>query len=259
MTQVRRLKGVNRIGGVIGRYGPNGDSGVWPVHARASDPYYDQVQLLLHMDGTDGSKTFNDSSKNKFTVTAIGDAQVDNGRTKFGESLLLDGGGDYLQLAHNAALNVGLLDFSIEAWIYLPSAPAACVIVQKGFPAAATANNAEYQLRLSSVYLVLRATTGGGAFYDFSSTLSGVGVTLNQWVHVAVSQFGSIRRLFVDGTLVASSSPAQSIFNGTATFTVGALSNGTSAFPGSIDEVRVTVGRARYQTSFTPPPRAFLP
>lgn len=253
MTQVRRLKGVNRIGGVIGRYGPNGDSGVWPVHARASDPYYDQVQLLLHMDGTDGSTTFSDSSKNKFTVTAYGNAQVDNGQTQFGESLLLDGTGDYLEIPHNAALNIGDNDFCIEAWVYVTGGTFR-TILNKGFP---PSGQGEFTLNIEGGITLRTSQNGSSA----GVTAGGGGaVSLNTWTHVAFVRRGTVYRAYRNGVEASIATAAATLFSGTATLRVGLNANNANGFFGNIDELRLTIGSPRYLAGgFTPPPRAFLP
>ena len=52
--------------------------------AGGGDPYFANVSLLLHCDGSDASTTFTDSSSNGHTVTASNDAQIDTAQSKFG-------------------------------------------------------------------------------------------------------------------------------------------------------------------------------
>lgn len=255
MTQIRRLKGVNRIGGVIGRYGPNGDSGVWPVHSRASDPYYDQVQLLLHMDGTDGSTTFTDSSKNRSTVTANGNAQVDNGQTKFGESLLLDGTGGYLEIPHNAALNIGSKDFCIEAWVYPTITSSFRTILNKGFPV--SGGQGEFTLNIEAGNIVFRISQNGSTGLAYGG---GGAVSLNTWTHVAFVRQGSVYRAYRNGAQTVLGTAAVDLFAGTSSLRVGRNNNNANGFVGNIDDLRLTIGSPRYLAGgFTPPARAFLP
>jgi len=60
-----------------------------------SDQYYSDVSLLLHMNGTDGSTTFTDSSSGNRTVTGNGNAAISTDQFKFGGSSYEgDGSGD---------------------------------------------------------------------------------------------------------------------------------------------------------------------
>jgi hypothetical protein len=85
----------------------------------ATDTNINEVSLLLHGDGTNGSTTITDSSLTPKTVTAVGNAQISTAQSKFGgASILLDGSGDYLDVGSNSAFGYGLSDFTIETWVY---------------------------------------------------------------------------------------------------------------------------------------------
>jgi hypothetical protein len=62
-----------------------------------SDPYFDDVTLLLPCNGVDGSTTFVDFSTVAHAVTAAAQAQVDAAQSQWGgASCLLDGTNDAL-------------------------------------------------------------------------------------------------------------------------------------------------------------------
>jgi len=62
-----------------------------PVGTTTGDVYYPQTSLLMHFNGTNGSTTMTDSSKNNASVTVIGNAQISTAQSKFaGSSLYLD-------------------------------------------------------------------------------------------------------------------------------------------------------------------------
>jgi hypothetical protein len=84
-----------------------------------SDPDFANVSLLLHMDGSNGSTTFPDSSSNGLTVTRYGNAQISTAQSKFGgASAYFDGAGDYLELPNpNTAIGAVAGDFTIECWV----------------------------------------------------------------------------------------------------------------------------------------------
>ena len=82
------------------------------------DPFFANVSLLLHGDGTNGSTTIVDSSPSPKTVTAVGDAKISTAQSKFGgASIGFDGSGDSLA-APASISHFGTGDFTIELWIY---------------------------------------------------------------------------------------------------------------------------------------------
>ena len=89
---------------------------VWPF-SQSADPYFSNVSLLLHMDGSNGSTTFTDNSSNGFTVTANGNAQISTAQSKWnGASGYFDGAGDFLTVPVNSAFELGTGDFDVELW-----------------------------------------------------------------------------------------------------------------------------------------------
>ena len=76
--------------------------------------------FLLHCDGVASSTVFTDSSVNGNNGTAVGNAQIDTTQVKFGSgALLCDGTGDYIELPHLSAYNIGTGAFEINAWVRL--------------------------------------------------------------------------------------------------------------------------------------------
>lgn len=213
------------------------------------DRNFSSVSLLLHMDGSNNSTTFTDSSSNAFSATAYGNAKITTAQSKYGgASGLFDGSGDYLGIANNSAFNFGTGDFTIEAWIYL------------------VANSGDFFIASSS--------GGGGLFFGYRNSTSpvgwGVGRTevawdyvsgstssTGSWNHIAVSRQGTTLRLFVNGTQVGSTTNSQSYNLSTTSLTIA--SQGANYYlNGYIDDLRITNGIARYTASFTAPTAAFL-
>ena len=85
-----------------------------------ADPYYDNVSLLLHGDGTNGSTTIVDNSPSPKTMTALGNAQISTTESLFGgSSLYFDGSGnDAIQTLPGNDFVYGTGPFTLEAWIY---------------------------------------------------------------------------------------------------------------------------------------------
>ena len=87
--------------------------------AGGSDPYFNNVVLLLHMNGANSGTTFTDSSSFARTVTTYGDAKTSTTQSKFnGSSGLFDGTTDRLSVPASSDFNMGSGDFTIETWIY---------------------------------------------------------------------------------------------------------------------------------------------
>jgi hypothetical protein len=249
-----------RSGGVIGTIGPIGGSGVFSLQERhaLSVDNFDDVSLYLKMNGASGSTTFYDSSLNGHTVTANGNAQISTAQSKFGgASAAFDGTGDYLTVANDASLQLtNSVAWTLEFWFY--------------------ANALAAQQHLLHRYLVTSPYNGfgfafgsGGAatttlrFWDGATWRDiETSVATGQWRHVAVSYegSGSTARMFLDGIAKgAAFAPSASIANTTNNLGIGAQYDGSLPFNGYIDDLRITKGIARYDGSFTPPQREFLP
>jgi hypothetical protein len=209
------------------------------------DAYYPQVAALLHFDGTNGSTTITDNSKNNFTLTVVGNAQISTAQSKFGgSSLYLDGTGDRLTIASPTTdLSFGTGDFTIETWVYKTVASTALIL-----DARATAD--------AIPWIVVINSSNFPYFYDGTQYVSTVSITLNSWVHLAVVRTSGVLKIFVNG--VQGYSAAHSVnLNRTAGLIIGDSVGLVNAYAGYIDEIRITNGYARYTGNFTPSTTAF--
>jgi hypothetical protein len=220
----------------------------------SADPDFEDVSLLLHMDGPNGSTTFTDSSIAPKSVTAFGGAQISTAQSKFGgASGFFDGVDDYIG-ASDAALALGSSDFTVEGWVRLNSVPA---IISSSRLVGGGANNYWVFSVLASGALEFQSrNTAGTQFY----ARTGAGAcSVGAWHHVAATRQSGLLRVFVDGALGATTandaghnlseqSVALALFNYTGFVAFG---------NGYIDEVRITKGAARYTAGFTPPTAPF--
>jgi hypothetical protein len=229
------------------------------------------VSLLLHGNGTNGSTTITDSSTSPKTVTANGNAQISTAQSKFGgASIRFDGTGDFLSTPNNAAWNFGTGDLTIEAWVYIAGNSA---VDADGSRVAVVCNTWNSASPISGWFLIIlgnASTTGTGL--QFSTWNSGnatneiatTTITQSAWNHVAVSISSGTRRLFLNGTLLTSSTttvgsgsiPAESYGS---PLRVGNTQQNSYRWElnGFIDDLRVTKGVARYTANFTPPTAPF--
>jgi hypothetical protein len=209
-----------------------------------TDPNFSSVSLLLHLDGADGGTTFTDSSSNAFTVTRGGNAELDTAVAKFGTAAVIwDGTGDFLRTPSDADFTFGTGDFTIEFWSYFNSSfntGAAAILMSIG----------EFR-NITYTASTLRYRTDGGA-----NLITGGALSLSTWYHIALTKSGNDHRLFIDGTQTGSTYTSSTSYADTR-ITFGAGNTGGNTYLGSMDEIRVTKGVARYTANFTAPTQAF--
>jgi hypothetical protein len=168
-----------------------GDVGTVTATNLTTDPYFSMVKLLLHMDGTSGSTTFVDNSPVGYTMTAVGNAQVDTANFKFGTgSLLTDGSGDYLQTDYptKGFITAAATDpWTAELWVY---SAAATPNIRWNSSSASQFSLGFYDGVTTSDFL-LRPITGA------SLAVSSYPITAGQWVFVAVVGRGFAWNLFL--------------------------------------------------------------
>lgn len=204
-----------------------------------TDPSFSSVQLLLHMNGSNGSTTFTDSSSAARTVTPSGNAQISTAQSKFGgASGYFDGSGDYLTATVTGGFGSG--DFTLEFWYY-KIANTGMLFNSRSSGTSANGFDIRHNLEVTT---------------DFVFLFSAATISTNQWVHVAITRSGTTLRRFINGTLNGSTTTSTN-YSGTD-FKIGGSPHGNVGYlTGYIDDVRVTVGTARYTASFTPPTAAF--
>jgi hypothetical protein len=239
------LLGVRRVptaGSASGLWVPNEQSlakraAIWPT---TGDLYFADVSLLLHMDGSNGSTTFTDSSSNAVTVTAYGNAQISTTQSKFGgASGYFDGSGDYLTVSSHPT--IGSQDFTIEFWLY-PNTVTGLQIYLDFRPA-----NGAYPLIYSD---------GASIYYYVNTTARITGaITQSQWQHVAVTRAGTTTRMFIDGTQAGSSWTDTTDYLASTPLICKSFDNYYANC--YFDDLRITTGVARYTSNFTPPTAAF--
>jgi hypothetical protein len=212
------------------------------------DPFFSSVSLLLHMDGTNGSTTFTDSSSNGVTVTAVGDAQVDTITKQFGTgSCKFDGSGDYLDIAASSLLSFPG-DFTVEFWGLLSDV-------------GLTSYQAFIEIGTFANGILIRSQPGMEDVYVNNVFIGQIQshLTSNVFSHIAMSRSGTSLKVFVDGITRITATVSGTINSGAAAARIGrARYTSGEAMTGFVDEVRITKGVARYTANFTPPTAPFL-
>lgn len=208
-----------------------------------TDPGFANRELLLHMDGADGSTTFTDHSSNAHTVTAVGNAQIDTAQSKWGgASGFFDASGDYLTVT-TGALNIRTDSWCIEAWMRFNTGTSGSVLFSAG------TGGDDFYLHVVGANIYL----GDGVT---NTIVHALGVSTLVWYHIAASFDGTTYRYFKDGNLEASSTTLLANRSVTA-WQIGARTAQTAYMDGWIDDFRMSIGDAVYVASFTPPTAPF--
>jgi hypothetical protein len=214
-----------------------------------TDPFWGSVALLLHADGSNGSTTFTDSSPYARAITNVGSTTISTTQAKFGGASGFFSGSSHLTVPVDSIV-LGTNSFTIEFWLYQTVAGDQNVFDQR-------------QASFSQAAPTIYTTANGSVHYYVSGSariMSAAGVIpLNTWCHIAVARAVNQTRLFVNGVQVGAT------WTDTTTYINSRLSIGTYGvnpsgyFNGFLDELRVTNGVCRYNTSsFTPPSAASI-
>jgi hypothetical protein len=230
-----------------------------------SDPYWENVALLLHLDGAEGSTVFTDSSVNNLVpIEPSSSIGITTQWSRYGTGSLNlseiaegeDGAGLAYQDAPELNFNGGdftaefFLNFSFPDGVYegdsVPFFIADLTILQ----GAGLSLNYNGSGNLGLFYSVV----GGGIGPLVGSS---VAPTQGSWQHYAVVKNADTITLYLDGVSVCSGlypsgfSSSDSIFFG---MVEASITPGRGIF---MDEVRVTMGVARYTSNFSPPTEPF--
>lgn len=238
----------------------------------------DLTSLLLHLNGTNGSTTITDSSNNAITMTCSGNAQITTAQSKFGgASADFDGTGDYITSAVGSTLDIGTIGSSsnhtLEGFFRFDNVAGS---VHTIFAHAVTGSGGDgkggyimYEQSGKLNFQVSDISSASNPWIGHWQTSAAV-VTTATWYHIAFVIVNGVPKIFVDGVEKAGAFQTPngqfgSTFIGRNTtradygLRLGATntdsSNPTpgSAIDGQMDEIRVSIGTARYTADFTAP------
>lgn len=220
----------------------------------AADPFFNQVIALLHMEGLDGGSTFLDDSTYAHTVTRAGNTNTDTAQFKFGtSSALFDGTLDDLDFPDGAETVFGSSDFTIECWVRFNGDPTTGV-----HAFVSHYNNGSSQrswfLRLNNNQLDFAYYTNGVSIAG--NLLEAWNPAGDTWYNVTIVRDGTTIHGYIDGVELGTGLAVATdvLFNSNEEIRIGAIwSSGLiNEMNGWIDELRITIGVARYTANFTP-------
>ena len=203
---------------------------------RSADSYYSSVSLLLHMEGSNGSTTIQDSSSNSRTPTSVTGALTTT-KSKFGASSFSGGSVTWT----GAYTNYIDSPYTVEAWVYRPSSSNAEAYIfrfgDETYGRVYIYHRPDNKLEYEEYFVGARFT-------------SSAAVPLDAWYHLAVVRTsGANTLIFINGNQIGSIS--NNPIGNNSKFTV--FAPGSNHF---IDEVRLTAAEV-YTSNFTPPTAPF--
>ena len=216
-----------------------------------SDQYYSDVSLLLHMNGTDMSTTFTDSSNASRTVTRGGDPRISTDEFKFGGSSgEFNGSNTYLTVPASSDF-VMTGDYTIEGWFYPTNKTSGSTIISI-WPSGGAVGACGLWLYNNKLRWDTRPSNNVTYSLDSTSIIS-----TGQWYNFAIVRSGTTQSMYINGTLESSNTMSDTVGLSNLTPSVGRFVS--DYYDGWIDELRITNNVARYTSNFTPQTREFYP
>ncbi|AGH31520.1 hypothetical protein SWZG_00007 [Synechococcus phage S-SKS1] len=219
-----------------GRIGSNNDPF---TGTKSDDPNYSNVSSLLNgNDLTDGSSHAHALSNTNITVNTT--------TRKYGTGSLYFSTSAYGTFPHDSSFNIGSGDYTIEAWVYPQNSGTRGIA--HNHPSL-TGGGFTFWINGSNKLVIQNFSNGSNSNNNMTSTTS---VANGAWAHVAYCRSSVTGYLFVNGNLESTHTDSTNLTNNSA-FYVGAAEGSNYRGIGYIDDLRFTVGVARYTSNFTPP------
>lgn len=180
------------------------------------------------------------------SVNVYGNAALSSFQRKFGTaSVRFTTDGDLLDVVSDTDLQYGLSSYTLDAWVYLDQRNREQYIFNKGTTAAT---------QLGLYIDAANKITGQHGTTIFTATTV---LSTGTWYHVMMSRDSSNNnRLFVNGTLEATTTASGSVSNAESLTIGGYSTDPTVSLRGYIDEIRVS-SNCRFTSSFTVPTASY--
>jgi len=213
-----------------------------------ADPYYANVSLIVPMEGANNTTTFADLSAAPKNITRYGDAKISTAQAKWSlGSGYFDGNTDRLEIAH-ASLQSGTGAFTAEMLAYIVAhKDYTCLLnTQSG-----NNNTDGYYWGINGAGKLIIYTSG----FAYTGALT---VPTGSWVHLAMVRSGNTVYFFVGGQKETGTWSTSAAFTGSPAKIGGISWSAVQSLNGHLQDVRYTLGVARYTANYTPPGRLTL-
>lgn len=218
------------------------------------DPNWPMVKFLTGYEGSNLSVVVTDESPSAHgTGTVSGSGTIVTAIKKFGASSFAFDGGTVIRWPHHADFDIAAQHFTLDTFVRFNTVSGVQFMIGV-WPAS---SDLSWILYANNNQLAWNVSTDGSN--NFNDLLGGSLSTATQY-HARVDYDGTKYRLYLDGTMVASSSTARTIHNSSAAFVLGGNSdNGAFWLSGHLDETELTIGVARCgsDSGFTAPVAAY--
>ena len=186
------------------------------------------------------------------SLTFNGETRIDTTQYKFGSgSIYFDGTGDNAVMVDGSIPELSNLDFTLETWVMFNALVTTDTFISKW--TAGGNKSFVFQCSHTTHKLLFYHTTDGTTATFVSGTWT---PTTGIWYHIVCQRTSTGKVMFfVNGARIdndAQSIGADTIYHGTSAISLGAEPDLSEGFKGWMDEVRISVGIARYpSTGFT--------
>ena len=150
---------------------------------------------------------------------------------------------EYATVATSTEFGFGTGDFTVELWIKPNSVASGSKVITDFRP---TSSDTAVLLLQSGSVVEFQSTNGAGSITGTTN------LVVDTWYHVAVVRESGVTKLYLDGVQQGSNLTDTTNYGSTRPIKIGANLNGSAAFPGYIDDLRVSTS-ARYTGTFTVP------
>jgi hypothetical protein len=211
----------------------------------SNDPFFANVVLLLHADGTSGSTTIVDSSSYARTPSASGVSLTNV--PALGNCSISFSGSTVLRYADAAEFTLGTGDFTIELFARFSDTGTQRFLFGQGDSAGSNASASVAIQRTAGNAIRFVAISGSTPVADITGATA---ISSATWYYIAAKRSGTTFSLDVGTSgatiLQGTATSAASLNNSANALAVGGLGEFASSLMwGNIDEVRFTVGAAR--------------
>lgn len=208
------------------------------------------TSLVINFNGSNNSTNFIDETGK--IITPFGSAVISTAQSKFGGSSGYFNGGGYLDVQSSTNLSMSA-DFTVELWVYTdPSTAAWSRLIENeqhnvtgGWHFSYNGSDSAGSRRLG---FQLGLNGGGGGRIDSNSA-----IPTNQWVHVAVTRYNNVIRMFVNGVQQTAALTTAESFSSSSLRIGATLGSASNYFTGYIDSIQIIKNRALYTENFTVP------
>ena len=159
-----------------------------------------------------------------------------------------------LKLSDQSVGDFNAGNFTVELWVYFLTVSAGYQPLIHYTNGSADKNG--WALYIETNNTIAFAASAASNTWSVALNTSGVVPNINAWNHVAIVRNGSTWTLYLNGNSVQTTSSSVSITTQTGGMYIGYypyFTGGARSFNGYMDEIRITMGIARYTSNFTTP------